>query len=294
MVNQRVPDARTALLELGMTTETATLAIPYVWFTPGTSDPYSPVVIMIVEGIQHCLRQLGYRTRGDGFVDAETDAALGQIAGLDWKAKPWIVVVGDLLAAKKRGRKGTTMLGSLGHYDRRGYYGSLGVIDPKDWTHARDGSCMGLNPTTVAIFKSVQAQANRVLKARGQKTLAVDGFLGAKTTVAVAQAIGGAGAAFNTCDELARQADTVADQLRAIADAAGAPPKVSSPAPRRRTSIKTDPTTGQTTATEQTTTAGMLPFEVTPVTLGIVGLGAVLIFMGKATKRRRAARRQRR
>jgi hypothetical protein len=290
LVNAPYRDVRQELLELGMDDVTATMAVPYIWFLPGTSDPYSPVVIMVVEAIQHKLQTLGVATRADGFVDGATNAALASIAGPDWKAKPWITVIGDVLAAS---RKASPMsLGSLGDYDVVGYYGSLGVVDTDKWTHARDGSCMGLSPVVVGLFKEVQAQANRVLKQRGQKLLAVDGFLGARTVAVVADVIGGPSAAFNTCDELARQADVIAAQIKDIANKAGAPAQVSAPLSKRRTTFRTDPATGQPRAVEQPTAAGMLPFELTPMTLGIVAIGGVLLF--GATRKRRAARRARR
>lgn len=292
-VNRPHVDVREELLKLGMSQVSATMVVPFVWFAPGTSDPFSPAIIMLVRGIQSHLRTLGYRSRGDGYVDRATDSALRLVAGPDWKAQPWIVVVGHALRARPRGQARQPMgFGSLGHYDESGYYGSLGVIDTSDWSVSAKGNCKGKNMATVMVFRSVQAQANRVLKQRGQPMLAVDGILGPKSMTAVGSIIGGS---FNNCSELARQADIIARQIQDIADKMGTPAVATgSPVPKEKPSVKRDPVTGRDQVVYTPTAASLLPFDASPMTLAALGLGAVLIYTGMKQKPKRGGGKTRR
>ena len=100
-VNRKVsggaPDAVELAMAIGMSRANATLAVPFLWITPGGSDPYSPTIIMMVEALQHSLRKLGVKTRGDGFVDKGMSSALERISGPHWKSKAWIQVFGDVI-----------------------------------------------------------------------------------------------------------------------------------------------------------------------------------------------------
>lgn len=295
MINIPNRDVRSELLELGMNQETSTMAVPFVWFTPSTSDPYSPVIIMLVESIQHRLRTMGYRTRGDGWVDALTDKALANIAGPDWTQMPWINVIGFVLHAKKRGAgKAAPMgLGSLGDYGTPGYYGSLGQVPTLPWLVNEKGTCVPTNPQTLASFMNVQNQANRVLKASGKSLLKVDGLLGKKTVDAVNSILG---SFYKDCNAVAQRADSIAASVRSKADAGGAPVSVKAPPSLQKPVVSTDPRTGQEIVTYK---ASIFPFDLgDPMTLAAVGIGGLLIwsaFKQKPKKRPKAkAKRPRR
>jgi hypothetical protein len=298
MINAPHHSVRCELLELGMNSTTATMAIPYVWFLPSTSDPYSPVIIMLVEAIQSRLRTMGVRTRGDGFIDARTNHALVQIAGANWKHMPWINVIGFLLASKRRKGKGTAMsgFGSLGDYDQNGYYGSLGLVPTLPWLTSAKGTCTPTNPVTLASFMNLQKQANRVLKTSGKSLLKVDGLLGTKSVAAVNSILG---SFHRGCDAIAQRADSLASSIKRKADSAGAPTQVAAPKSTQKPVITTDPATGQQVVNY--TRASILPFDLEdPKILAAIGIGGLLLWSAwkqkpkkKVAKRKKPTRRRR-
>jgi len=318
-VNAPNVDVREELLKLGMNSETATMAIPYVWFLPGTTDPFSPVTIMLVEGIQHRLRTLGVTTRGDGFLDPATEAAIRRISGPGWKSKPWITIVGDVLRTTRMtfGKEPIAMghYGSLGDYPGhphsypplRETLGQVSITTPTGpWGHTKRGSCEPKKPETLASFRALQHAMNRVAQHKGYSRIAEDGILGNKS-VALAQKIGRSGdaripgfvrsgiGAVQHCDGLAHLAvqGTMARQLEGAADKMGAP-KATSPAPPKAQVIGSTGNQLQWSPEK----AGILPFDLgIPEEYVLIG-GAVglALWLSKRKKRptRKRTRRRRR
>jgi len=92
------------LLALGVGSFVADMAIPFVWFIPGTVDPDSPSIIEINKAMQRGLSSLGYkRIVVNGVLDRETAAALDQVSGPRgaWMQKPFFQILGDILSAMR-------------------------------------------------------------------------------------------------------------------------------------------------------------------------------------------------
>lgn len=97
-------NVRAMLLDAGIPSFLADIAIPFMWFIPGAVDPDSPSIIEINKGMQHSLRKLGYRdVQVSGVLDRATARALDQIsppAG-SWMQKSFVQIYGDIERAKK-------------------------------------------------------------------------------------------------------------------------------------------------------------------------------------------------
>lgn len=291
MVNVAHRDVRGELLQLGMSRYTAEMAIPFVWLLPSTSDPYSPVIIMIVEAIQHRLRTMGVRTKATGHVDDATNRALTDIVGRNWTHVPWITVIGFVLRGRPRPTEDTMGFGSLGDYDQHGYYGSLGQVPTTAPFVVNDkGTCVPVSPAVLAAAIEMQKQANRVLKASGKSLLKVDGLVGKKTVNAVNSILGSS----YDCNRIISTAATIAAQIKAKADAGGAPSSVQAPPSLNKPVIETDPRTGQEVVTYK---ASLLPFDLSdPMTLAAVGIGGLLLWSAykQAPKKKKAKKPRRR
>ncbi|MDP2607321.1 MAG: hypothetical protein Q8S00_32690 [Deltaproteobacteria bacterium] len=85
-----------------------------------------------------------------------------------------------------------------------------------------------MDSSTLAIYKNLQTQVNRILYAMGANTIGVDGRIGSGTVAAVNKAMG---TGFDTCDKVAILADTIAGQAKAKADSSGVPAVVPTPKP---------------------------------------------------------------
>lgn len=146
-------------------------------------------------------------------------------------------------------------------------YIPMGDLDASDWNSTKyPGVCKPTNFGSLAKFKELQTQLNRVAHAKGISKIAVDGDLGPGTVKVVAQ-IGSASVAdlskpgslgvyasvvkgYATsapdCSTIAARADTLAGAMKRYADALGVGQEVSSPAPARPSSIITS--SGEVTA----------------------------------------------
>lgn len=97
------------------------------------------------------------------------------------------------------------------------------------------GVCKPSNERTLAMFKDLQSQLNRVAQAKGIPKIAVDGDIGPgtiKLMTSAAMIAAGTG-----CSSVASAAVPFTGAARVIADAAGAPATVVSPAPARPSTL---------------------------------------------------------
>jgi len=195
---------RQMLLDAGVSSFLADMAIPFMWFTPGTVDPDAPSVIEIIRGVQRSLRALGYRqVLVSGVLDRDTAAALSRVAGRGWMSKAWVQIYGDVESAKKNAeRTGARDLGLAGfgeYFDYRGVTGGpftgrdigtpggplgMGTVDDAGvklnfGQGIRDKSAMVPIPrsagATYQTFKRLQRAINRLLSARSDITGKVPG-----------------------------------------------------------------------------------------------------------------------
>ena len=305
-------DVVDTLLKLGLNREMATMSIPFVWFRVATTDPYSPVIIGIVHAIQETLRKMGINTRGDGFVDGYTSAALSRICGADWKQKHWINVIDDVNFAAAHGLPAKEQaMGYLGddHMTGSGYsmfsgYSTVGALSAPSWCSDRNpqGNCKAeknickpMDTATLGVFKNLQRQVNTSF---GKGVIDVDGRIGPKTVSATNKALNQFPHTFGTfshCDTLSARADEVAAFLqgfnkgkRPVKDPrGGSPPSVAVVSPG-----------GGTTVFNPPAQSGFVGFVKSPLGMASVA-GAVVLFLvmsdkKKPKKKARKPRRRRR
>lgn len=167
-----------------------------------------------------------------------------------------------------------------------GYLGSaLGDITAADFVN-RSGNCKPTNFATLAKFKALQTQLNRVAHAKGLPKIAVDGDIGPGTIKLLASATGGNAGA--TCSTIAPIAEALTAQVEAIANAAGAPAKVSSPAPPSPPAIinaTTGVITPQPVSASLTDALGRMSTTQMLVIAAALGGGAYLM-LGKKRRRK--------
>ena len=287
-------DVVDTLLKLGLNREMATMSIPFVWFRVATTDPYSPVIIGIVHAIQEGLRKMGVNTRGDGFVDGYTNAALIRISGADWKQKHWINVIDDVNFAAAHGLPAKEQaMGYLGDdYMTGSGYSTIGALQAASWCSDRNpqGNCKAvknickpMDSATLGVFKGLQRQVNKTF---GKGVIDVDGRIGPKTVSATNKALNEFPHTFGTfshCDTLAARADEGSAFLagnnqgkKVIKDPqGGSPPSVAIVSPDGRTSVFNPP--------EQ---AGFVGFVKSPLGMAS-GAGAVVLFLVMSDKKKK-------
>ena len=83
---------REQLKNLGVGEVHATLAIPYLYYVPRTSDADAQGVQVIVAALQRALH-----VPETGYMGDRTANALERVAGADWFDKRWNQLVGDVL-----------------------------------------------------------------------------------------------------------------------------------------------------------------------------------------------------
>ena len=236
-VNRPHGDLRQQLLLLGMSETAITMSMPQMWFAPATTDPYSPAVVMIVEAIQY---HLGLQQTG--YIDAPTKRALSLCCGASWANRPWSIVVGQVLANRKRAGAETMyeyqrpMAGPLDSFVdwAKGLLGGGSdemTFDPMETAFTVNGTtCI---PTTSAVkrgYVEFQKQLNRAQAALSLgPTVGVDGKLGNETLMAakrVALAAPGQVGLMGTatsCSALARSATAWTPLLKQIGDSRSVP-----------------------------------------------------------------------
>jgi hypothetical protein len=287
-------DVVDTLLKLGLNREMATMSIPFVWFRVATTDPYSPVIIGIVHAIQESLRKMGINTRGDGFVDGYTNAALIRISGSDWKKNHWINVIDDVNFAGAHGLPAKEQaMGYLGadDYMTGSGYSTIGALPAQSWCSDRNpqGNCKALknickpmDAPTLGVFKTLQREVNTSF---GKGVIDVDGRIGPKTVSATNKALDKfphTFGSFSHCDTLSARADEVGaffansnkGKRRVKDPRGGSPPSVAVVAPDGSTSVFNPP--------QQSGFAG---FVKSPIGMASVA-GAVVLFLVMSDKKK--------
>lgn len=113
-------DARELLAAAGVGQTLATMAIPYMWFLPRTSDPYAQGVIVVVSGLQRLLNARGASLAIDGGLGRKTVRSLRRYAGPTWYDKTWTQLYGDVLLGEpwkgfqRMGRRQEAALEAMG------------------------------------------------------------------------------------------------------------------------------------------------------------------------------------
>lgn len=262
---------------LGLNQIESSMAVPYMWFTPGASDPDSPVVLAIVKGLQNGLAKLGIPTRRDGYVDRRTRLGLERISGPTWKAKAWTQIYSEMIDALRAGRCPPPRKG------RKNMYLPMGDLPRSAYNFTSAGTAYGVGDETHALFKDLQRQLNRLasLPGSGFGKVGEDGKIGGNTVAAVQGAenfIAVNIVPTYTQAGVAKAADRARDEFRYQANQRGASAKVSAPTSKKRSgggagAVTIDPSTGGLT----TTKAGLIDELMTPTGLAIVG-GSLLAF----------------
>lgn len=278
-------DLRTMFQALGMGGYKMPMAIQFAYFLPSTTDPDAPGVMMIVEGLQRGLKRLGFPVEIDGWLGPRTGRALEIVSGPRWRDKTWAQLAGDVLSARPLSVRAR---GAAALED----YSATGAVDPARWERTKRGSCSPVDTATLAVFKNLQRQQNRVASLLGISRIGEDGVIGSKT-VDQAKAIGAkagdmlpfhvrsALSLVTTCDSLARVADSVADALDSAADANGAPAVVSTPKPRAKVTVNPDGTLDVQEPSQLT------ELVTSPLGLAAIGVGALLMLGGKKRRKRK-------
>ncbi len=115
--------------------------------------------------------------------------------------------------------------------------GDSGAEPGVTWNSTKiPGVCKPSDFSTLAKFKALQEQINRLAQVKGTPKIAVDGDLGAGTVSAYNKAMG---TGLSSCSQLAGAVSAFTAQVRMAADSAGAPSRVSGPAPTTAPSIVT-------------------------------------------------------
>lgn len=239
------------LLTLGVDSFLADMAIPFVWFAPGTVDPDSASIIEINKAMQRGLRRLGYKqVKVNGILDPQTAAALDQVSGPPglWMQKSFVQILGDIINGMRNPDRTAHKIDALGGYfDYQGVppgplpgylvglppgpMGMDGVLD-SELTFGQGVKNKSIivpipkkSGPTFSAFKDVQRQINRLLSRHPKKgRISEDGIIGNDTFSGLkkAQDVFGQSIAHDESTlEMAKNARSVAAKLRSEADAMG-------------------------------------------------------------------------
>jgi hypothetical protein len=106
------PTDRWQLTSSGVGDVQATLAIPYVNFVPRNSDADSLGVQVIISAIQN---RLGLKPTG--YLDKNTEAAIGAVSGPAWFDKKWNAILADAIKGNQKARKSAPLQAVSGYGD---------------------------------------------------------------------------------------------------------------------------------------------------------------------------------
>lgn len=280
-------------MDMGMTRISATAAIPFLWQSPSSSDPLSPIIIQMINALQRTMITMGVPISATGVVDPTTINALEQISGDQWKDKSWNIIFRDVLRAKRSGYKYKRSI-AMGHYISERGYGSLGDVAQGSWCSDKNpqgscrpltGVCKPMDASTLATFKALQSEINRFF---GKAKVAVDGRLGPSTSAAVTQILG---TPFLHCDQLAAVADGMLVTIKALNDkqSKGQPP--SSPPFTVASTVRPDGTV-EHPSNPTIMASGLANALSSPLGLAGVGVG-VFLFLSSRKKAKKPARARR-
>ena len=96
-------NGRSLLTQLGIGGFNATMIIQYLFVSPFTTDPKSPMIMILVQHLQNVLNQLGAGIAVTGGLDRPTANALDHVLGKGWINYDWADVITGVLAARKSG-----------------------------------------------------------------------------------------------------------------------------------------------------------------------------------------------
>lgn len=171
------------------------------------------------------------------------------------------------------------------------YYGmGLGALGQKTWCSDRNpqpgckalgGICKPMDHATLAVYKNLQYQANRLASLTKLGTIDQDGRIGPKTVALVAKILGRTPWAH--CDELAIRADEVASQLQIMADDRKAPVAVFTPGK----SPPSMPLPDGGVLNPEVKQAGFGALLTSPIGLAAMGVGALLLLQDKKKRGRK-------
>lgn len=255
--NTKQQNIRQMLLDLQMPPFLTDMAIPFMFFMPGTIDPDSPSVIDIIKVLQRGLRKLGYaRVRVNGLIDRETAKGLDEISPHgSWMEKTFVQIASDILAAMRNPERTAHKIrfapsgkGMSGYFQYEGIApgplpgfmvgtppGPLGLgATATDQGVALEFGQGIANKTNIVpipkssgltynAFRNMQRQINRALSKKGTR-IAEDGILGPGTYKALQQAqdvIGQSVPGDESTLEMARHAVSIAYALGTAADSMG-------------------------------------------------------------------------
>jgi hypothetical protein len=173
-------------------------------------------------------------------------------------------------------------------------YASMGDLSPADWNSSKyPGVCKPTNFTSLAAFKDLQTQLNRLAQAQGLSKIPVDGDIGPATLKLISQLKPFPFASFMspaaTCATVAANATNITTVAKTTADAASVPATVSQPAPSKPITIIT-PAGQEVTAPasmQQAGIMGMFPGLDSPL---LLLLGGGLLFYLLTERGKRGAR----
>lgn len=99
-------NVRALLLDLGVGDFNATMAIPYMFIAPRTTDPAAVQLLVVVEKIQAALLNMGATdVIPTGVLDNVTAKALRQVCGPEWLAMPYYEIVRCVVKAEQNDHK---------------------------------------------------------------------------------------------------------------------------------------------------------------------------------------------
>ena len=245
-----MPDLRAMLLARKVPPYLVDIAIPYMFFTPGESDPDSAAAIEIIKGVQNGLQTAGFKVSTTGAVDSKTAKAMNKTSP-GWMQKSWVQIYGDVQSAIDNPAKVVSSqprkaLGSYFDYQGvppgplPGYKvglppGPLGMgttamdagVSLDFGQGVRDKTVLVPIPQssgpTYTIFKDLQRQINRVLSKVGTR-VSEDGILGKGTLAGLKKAqtiIGKSLPGTSSTLDMAEHAVTLGFLLHQAADAMG-------------------------------------------------------------------------
>jgi hypothetical protein len=97
-------NVRALLLDLGVGDFNATMAIPYMFIAPRTTDPAAVQLLVVVRKLQEALLNMGATdVVPTGVLDDTTAKALAQICGPEWLSMPYYEIVRCVVKAEKAG-----------------------------------------------------------------------------------------------------------------------------------------------------------------------------------------------
>lgn len=179
-------------------------------------------------------------------------------------------------------------------------YLQLGVVDTSHFNSTTyPGTCKPSDSDTLAIFKNLQAQLNRVAQGLGFAKISVDGDIGPGTLGLLSQiatniSSGGVSAdpARNilaqtsgyTCVDVASNADMLGSAAQGMADQMSVPPKITQPSSGSSTLVSSGGTVTHVstpTPASASLTDALAGMDTTTLLALAAGAGAIIYFTGK-------------